>query len=389
MKELKPHQLKAVRELSNGKILKGGTGSGKTLTAMRYYWDRERPKDVYVITTARKRDELDWQKEAASFGITNERTELAGKLTVDSWNNIKRYADVKDAFFIFDEQRLVGSGAWARAFIKLSKANSWILLTATPGDTWMDYIPVFVANGFYKNRTDFIRQHVVYNTRTKFPKVDRYVDVGRLVAQRHSLLVEMRFVRHTVPHTEVITVDYDKEMFNAVWNDRWHVYEERPLKDVGEMCAVARRVVNTHPSRLNTMWELRGQHPRLIIFYNFNYELDILRTLADDVELAEWNGHKHEAVPTTEEWVYLVQYTAGAEAWNCTTTDTLSMYSLPYSYRQFVQSYGRIDRMDTPYIDLWYKLVRSNSPIDKMIWRALTEKRNFNESEVSNMSGSW
>lgn len=383
MKTLYPEQRKALDRLSNGKILKGGTGSGKTITAMTYYWERERPKNVYVITTARKRDDLDWQREAASFGIMNERTELAGKLTVDSWNNIARYKDVKDSFFIFDEQRLVGSGAWSRVFLKIAKSNSWILLTATPGDSWLDYVPVFVANGYYKNRTEFKREHCVYNTYSKFPKIDRYINVGRLVKQRNDLLVEMRVVRHTIPHTKVIETQFDKDLFNTIWVDRWHIYEDRPLKDVGEMFRVARQLSNSDPSRLDAIWNLRSQHKKLITFYNFNYELDILRTLADDVEVAEWNGQKHEGIPTTDEWVYLVQYTAGAEAWDCIQTDAMALYSLPYSYKQFTQSYGRIDRLDTPFIDLYYYVLRSNSLIDKHVWKAIVEKRNFNESELS------
>ena len=129
------------------------------------------------------------------------------------------------------------------------------------------------------------------------------------------------------------------------------------------------------------MSELFDKHDRAIIFYNYDYELMILRSLAEmkNIKYAEWNGKKHEELPTGEKWLYFVQYTAGAEGWNCITTDTIIFYSQNYSYKMTEQAEGRIDRMNTPYKDLYYYHVRSNAPIDIAILRALKEKRNFNE----------
>lgn len=366
--------------MANGKILWGGVGSGKSRTAVAYYVKNEVPRDVYVITTAKKRDSLDWVHEFSEVAVSKEATAFGGALVVDSWNNIGKYAEVKDAFFIFDEQRLVGSGHWTRVFIKIAKKNHWILLTATPGDTWLDYIPVFVANGFYKNRTEFKREHVVYNSYSKFPKVDRYVNVGKLVKLRHTLLVEMPMIRHTVRKFTYVDCDYDKDLLDKVLRDRWHVYEERPLRDVAEMFLVMRKVVNSDASRLDAISTLLDCQPRLICFYNFDYELDLLRSLGDCVTVAEWNGHKHEAIPSGDAWLYLVQYSAGAEGWNCTDTDSMAFYSLTYSYKLFHQAQGRIDRLNTPYSLLNYTVLKSKSVIDLAVLRALKSKENFNES---------
>ncbi|MDB5716277.1 MAG: hypothetical protein JWO15_3674 [Sphingomonadales bacterium] len=381
--DLYPHQQKAVEQLGNGKILRGGVGTGKSKTAVAYYMAREAPRDVVVITTAKKRDALDWEREFVAYGVykTADAT-VAGVLTVDSWNNIERYVDVKDAFFIFDEQRLVGAGSWTKSFLRIARANHWILLSATPGDTWLDYIPVFVANGFYKNRTEFKREHVIYTYYSKFPKVDRYIGVNKLVKHRDSILVEMPYLRHTVRHTTHITVPFNKELFEKAREKRWHVFEERPLRDIAELYSVMRKVVNCDASRLEKVRELIEKHPRLIVFYSFDYELVILRGLAaDDIPVAEWNGHKHQEVPTGDRWVYLVQYVAGAEGWNCITTDTVVFYSLTYSYKTFHQAHGRIDRLNTPYTDLNYYVLRSKSYIDSAIWKSLQNKENFNESK--------
>lgn len=381
--DLYPHQQEAVDKLHNGAILWGGVGTGKSLVAAAYYIKNEAPKDVYVITTAKKRDSLDWKGEFAKYGVGGVDATVAGVLTVDSWNNIGKYKGVINAFFIFDEQRLVGSGTWVDAFVKIAQNNHWILLSATPGDTWLDYIPVFVANGFYKNRSEFKREHVVYKTFSKFPKVDRYTGVGRLVRLRNQILVEMPYHRHTVRHSEDILVDYDVDLWNMVVKRKWHPWENRPLRAVTELFWAMRKVVNSSPSRIQKLMDLTRKHPRLIVFYNFDYELESLRQCASSLPIAEWNGHKHEAVPKSHSWLYLVQYAAGAEGWNCTATDAMVFYSLTYSYKMWHQAHGRIDRMNTPHHQLYYYTLVSDSMIDKAILRALMGKRNFNERDYT------
>lgn len=384
MPELYPHQEKAVREMANGKVLWGGVGTGKSLAAMAYYMQNEAPRDVYVITTAKKRDSLDWEGEAALYGVGKAKdATVAGVLTVDSWNNINKYTEIKDAFFIFDEQRLVGAGAWVKAFLKIAKTNRWILLSATPGDTWLDYIPIFVANGYFKNRTEFKREHVVYNSYSKFPKVERYLGTGKLLKLRNQLLVHMPYRKHTERVVETIFVEHDKELLKKVVKERWHVYENRPIRDIAELFGVMRKVVNSAPSRMESLRTILSTHQRVIVFYNFDYELEILRGLSNSVQVAEWNGHKHEPIPTGDSWVYLVQYTAGAEGWNCTTTDCMVFYSLNYSYRLFEQAQGRIDRLNTPYQKLLYYVLKSDSAIDSAVWKALKRKENFNYSDKS------
>lgn len=356
------------------------------MVAAEYYENTHSSKNVYVITTAKKRDSLDWQKEFARRGIgqTPDST-VAGVLTVDSWNNIGKYIRVKNAFFIFDEQRLVGSGGWVKSFLKISTTNSWILLSATPGDTWLDYIPVFIANGFYPNRTAFKTEHVVYKSHIKFPVVERYVNAGKLVRLRNQILVDMPYERHTTRHTLKSLVKFNQEQMKMVVKSRWNPFSDQPLRGAAEMFMVMRKVVNSDPSRLEKLKEILEKHPKLIVFYNFDYELGILRTLKDwkGLEVREWNGHKHEDLPDSERWVYLVQYTAGAEGWECTTTNAMVFYSQTYSYKILEQAYGRIDRLNTPFVDLYYYIMLSESTIDRAIRRALGEKRDFNERDLS------
>lgn len=392
------YQMDAIKNLRNGCILCGGVGSGKSRTSLAYYYlqnggqvntntyvPMKDPCDLYIITTARKRDTKEWEGELTPFLMSPnpEQNYYKNKIVIDSWNNIKKYKDTKDAFFIFDEQRVVGNGTWVKSFLKIAKANRWILLSATPGDTWTDYIPVFLANGFYKNRTEFCREHVVYSRFSKYPKIDRYINTGRLIRLRNKILVDMDFKRNTIAHHEDIWCEYDRERYKAAGKDRWDPFKNEPIRDAGSLCYVWRKIVNIDCSRLLKVQEIAKKHPRVIIFYNFDYELELLRSLyyGEDVEIAEWNGHKHQEIPSSERWVYLVQYTAGCEGWNCIKTDTIIFYSQNYSYKVMEQASGRIDRLNTPFRDLWYYHLKSHSGIDLAISKALTQKKKFNEGK--------
>ena len=378
--KLDPHQKTALAKLEDGNILWGGVGSGKSRVGLAYYMLTENHEDIYVITTAKKRDSMDWATEAARFGIGRERNAtLAGVMTVDSWNNLHKYVNVKNAFFIFDEQRLVGGGKWVKSFLKIVKQNRWIMLSATPGDTWLDYIPVFIANGFYRNRTEFKHEHVIYAPFSKYPKVERYVNVQRLVRQRNQILVHMPYPTEKVKHPINVWCEFDEITMARVSHGRWNIFEDKPIRDIADLFHQMRKVTNTDPTRLKAVWELLAKHPRLIIFYNFDYELAILRTLkeSEDRAYAEWNGHKHQELPDTDEWIYVVQYAAGAEGWNCTTTNATCFWSLTYSYKLWAQAHGRIDRINTPYEDLYYYTLRSKATIDHAIWRSLKSKKSF------------
>ena len=392
------YQLDAVNRMKNGCILCGGVGSGKSRTALAYYYKEQggkigtnryipmqNPRDLYIITTARKRDTKEWQEEFGIFRISDnpDCNFYRNKVVVDSWNNIKKYKDVYGAFFIFDEQRVVGSGAWVKAFLNITRKNDWILLSATPGDTWQDYIPVFVANGFYKNKTEFCREHIVYSRFTKYPKVDHYINTGRLIRLRNDILVDMDFHRNTIAHHEDIYCGYDISMYKDVTKLRWNPYTNQPIANAADLCRTWRKIVNSDESRQIALLELFEKHPKMIVFYNFDYELDILRGLyyGENVQIAEWNGHRHEPIPGGSKWIYLVNYTAGAEGWNCVTTDTIIFYSQNYSYKIMQQAAGRIDRLNTRFVDLYYYHFKSRSGIDLAISRALSQKRNFNEGK--------
>lgn len=461
--QLYDYQLDAIKRMRNGCILCGGVGTGKSRTALSYYYinqggdlskpvrkeknkffpdnllltfdytKMESPKDLYIITTARKRDTLEWDSEMGLFLISSipESHKLyKNKIIVDSWNNISKYSDIKDSFFIFDEQRVVGSGTWVNAFLKIAKNNDWILLSATPGDTWSDYIPVFLANGFYRNKTEFAREHIVYSRFTKYPSIDRYINTGRLIRLRDRILIDMEIKRRTVSHHEDLYCSYDISKYKRTIRERVDPYKQayilcdeydegallvgfdidisevdpimdgwqfepengmyvrlvnKPIQTASELCYILRKIVNSDESRQIKLLELFEKHPKLIVFYNFTYELDILKNIyyGENVEIAEWNGQKHQEIPSSEKWVYLVQWTAGAEGWNCIKTDTIVFYSQNYSFKMTEQARGRIDRLNSPYTDLFYYYLKSRSGIDLAISKALTNKKKFNERKFA------
>lgn len=386
---LRDYQLEALGKLRTGSILCGKVGSGKSRTALAWYYilcggdvntarytKMKDPKDLYIITTARKRDTLEWEEEFIPFKIS---------ATVDSWNNIKKYREVKNAVFIFDEQRVVGSGAWVKSFLKIVRNNTWILLSATPGDRWTDYIPVFVANGFYRNRTEFNREHCIFSRFTSYPKITGYRNQGLLMKHKNDILVPMRFERDVQRIHEQFITTYDPIVYRDIFKKRWNPWTNSPVVNAAELCQCLRKLVNSDISRANAVLTIMQYHEKAIIFYNYDYELEILRSLAygPDTAVAEWNGHKHEPIPDCEQWVYLVQYTAGSEGWNCVSCDTIIFFSQNYSYRTMVQAAGRTDRLNSPYDTLYYFHLKSDAPIDKAISRALATKKDFNERDFA------
>lgn len=395
MVNLYPHQLSAIDKMHNGCILVGGVGSGKSITSLAYYMHNvchgtyfeasdSNMKDLYVITTARKRDSHEWERDMCHFLLSTNKEAMKYSINVivDSWNNVHKYSDVENAFFIFDEQRVVGSGSWSKTFIKIAKKNEWILLSATPGDTWTDYIPVFIANGFYRNRSQFVREHVVFSRFAKYPKIQSYMNVDKLSDLRSLILVPMKFERDTIPHRSFVGTRRDEDLYRATVSTLKDPYSGEPLMDAGGLCRALRKIVNSDESRPAVIRQLMKDHPKVIIFYNYNYELEILRNLSKEnrIPSAEWNGEKHEPVPKCDKWMYLVQYTAGAEGWNCIDTDTIIFYSLNYSYKIMTQAAGRIDRLNTPFTDLYYYYLVAPG-IDQSIRSALGCKKKFNEED--------
>ena len=399
--QLKDYQIEAIDKLKNGSILCGGVGSGKSRVSIAYFfnkvcmgkiaYDNNRitrlpicPRDLYIITTAKKRDSKEWEKECSEFGLsTVTKNSICGiQVTIDSWNNIKKYKDVYGAFFIFDEQRVVGKGSWVKAFLKITRKNQWILASATPGDKWEDYIPVFIANGFYKNKSQFTNEHCIYSRYTKYPKIEKYVNEKKLLEYRKNILVTMRDDRITVRHRNDIMCEYDRDNYRRIFRDRWDIYDNCPIQETGKLFYLMRKVVNSDISRLNNLIPIFERHKKLIIFYNHSYELLLIRQWCEDNDIlyTEWNGEKHQEILDTDEWIYIVQYTAGCEGWNCITTNAIIFYSQSYSYKQTEQAAGRIDRINTPFKDLYYYFFRSYAPIDLAIYKALKQKKNFNES---------
>lgn len=397
--KVKPYQQDAVDRMKNGCILNAGVGTGKSFMGLLYYWTEvcdgvytddeykpmKNPRPLLIITTPKKRDSLEWEKDMLPFLLSPDDDanpySSDAPVRIDSWQNIKKYTNVVGYFVIFDENCLSSWGTWTKSFLKIAKKNQWILLTATPGDNWSDYIPVFIANGFYKNKTEFKENHIIMNPFTRYPSIKGYFNQGKLMKYRKQITVTVNDSRITIPIHKDIRCDYDKETEKLVLRNRWHPFEDRPLRDATEMAVVMRKIAFGDYSRIDKCKELHEVNPRIIIFYDYDFELDMLVEMCETegYVYAQWNGHKHDPIPDEARWLYLVQYTAGNAAWNCISTNCMIFFNDNYSYKKMKQAAGRIDRLNTPYHELFYYHLTSSSFIDKRIKKTLLDKSAFND----------
>lgn len=394
---LKPEQQEAVDKLQSGMILVANTGAGKSRTGIYWYFKEnggafinddyqpmKDPKDLYIITTANKRDTHDWDRELSLYLLSTdpEVNYYHNKVVVNSWQQIAKYKDISDAYFLFDEDHLTGSGAWVKTFLRIAQHNKWIILTATPGDKYEDYGPVFVANGYFRSIYEFKQKHLVYDYRPGWPRFVKCIGTTRLDRLKQRIIVRMNYEHDAEVHEKDILCEFDKELYKVVVKRRWDPYRNAPIENASQFCYCLRKITNLDESRIEACKQIVNEKNRVIIFYNHDPELELLKSVywGKDISVAELNGHAHEAIPSTPKWVYLVNYAAGAEAWECTKTDTVIFYSLNYSYKTMVQAAGRIDRRNTPFSDLYYYRLKSRAPIDLAIEKCLKEKKTFNEN---------
>lgn len=400
--ELRDFQKDCVAQLRSGKVLAAGVGAGKSVMALYWYVStqcrtrRSRNQvgelfrilkgspDLVVITTAKKRDSGEWSEEFARFALKEGVNHGMGgvTVTVDSWNNIGKYVDAdRNTVFIFDEQRAIGHGAWSKAFVRIARSHPWIMLSATPADDWKDWCPVMVADGFYRNRTDFFRRHAIYSRYTTYPKITSWYDTHQLEVVRDRILVTCEVPRQTERHDIELGTGYNKTAVKTMMKERVDPETGEPFMNASQLCYAIRKVVNCDPSRMDMARDVFEDHGRVIVFYSLRAELELIHMAAGMAGISEvgaYNGSTHDEVPTGNRWVYAVQYNAGAEGWNCTTCNTILFWDLPYSYRQLEQAKGRIDRLNTPYRNLFYYSMTSNAKIDLAIKRALRLKKDFN-----------
>lgn len=398
--KLFPYQEDALKRMHNGCILCGGTGTGKSITSLAYIYTKElhgsiklngkgewKPpkvnKDIYIITVASKRDKGEWEDELCRFGLSTDisRSVNGIKVTIDSWNRIQHYKKVYGAVFIFDEDKVTGSGKWAKTFLYISRRNRWIILSATPGDKMIEYLYVFLANGFYKNKQEFIAKHVIRKPYVPYFDIQDYIRKPVLEKHRREVLVIMKRDTDISIVNHNIVCDYDRKKYKDVWARRWDIYEQKPIEETGKLLSLIRRVVNEDPDRVLKLKSVLAHQAKVIIFYNYNFELEILRKVCSELHftIGEHNGQKHTEVPNTKKWVYICQYNSAGEGWNCVTTNQMIFYSLSYSYKAMKQAAGRINRINTSFKELHYYILQSKAPIDVAILRALSQKRDFNE----------
>lgn len=371
----KDYQKRAINQMHNGCILCGGVGAGKSLTSLGYI-DKVYPSGtVYIITPARKRNTGEWFDDIRKNDMDETR------FVVDSWNNLSKYKDVKDAFFLFDEQKVSGKGTWAKSLIRIAKSNQWILLSATPGDTYDDYATVLIANGFVRNRTTWYDEYCVTKSQPFFHIVDhKNKDVIDMMIRRIFIKMDYQSDKKRIERVIPIQARSAGEEKEILMTHK-APGAQMPFTTFAAAIAYVRMNCYDKSKKTEALRKIIEKHKKIIVFYNFLSEkLEIERAAIDaNVTINFYNGQRHDPIPDTDEWVYGVQYNSGAEAWNCITTNAMVFYSPNYSYKTMEQAHGRIDRVNSPYECLYYYMLLNELNIDNKVMNALSSKKDFNE----------
>lgn len=390
-------QEEVIQEIEgNSKILELGTGSGKTLISLQEYLDHHSQHPLLIICPNSKFREGGWDREVAviekHYGVKIDYevipySHLWTKRKVPKKPTYKtndKLGDYKGRFIIFDEIHFVKNptserGKTAQLLIKNSKG--FLGLSATPlSNGWEDSMNYFIMFGMAKNKTSFIREYA--------SGLDHYYKPygwkGDLLSPMWEAISIFRD-KHDMTDLPKLTLQdvYFKKStrYSKILKDR--ICEDIVYDTVPKLYAGLRQYANLkHKGEyLNEL--LEGTSENVVVFYNFNTELDeIMKAIPKGKKVFIANG-KGYSIPQKGKWgnvknsVSVVQYQSGGTGIEMQYAYTVVFFSPTYSYQDYEQSMGRVYRTGQEENVTAY-LFKTRGTVETAIWKSLEKKKDFN-----------
>lgn len=384
-------QRQLLNSIEENYIIAADTGTGKTMMAIHHYLKHNTGEPLLILAPPQKIKEGGWQREL-DFVASHYNIEIP--YDIISYGVLsKRWKEYKDWFLVMDECHYVKNPTSQRgkAAINLTKqSTNFLLLSATPSSNgWGDTIAYMIMFGYYKNKTQFLKEHAVYN-RIDYGNgpvnvVSDYRDQEKLqkLYQSFSIKLAKEDCLDLPPLVfEKVHFKPSKE-YNIIKKDR--VLGEELFDNISKLQHGLRFYANQADKLKYTEMLLEGTEENVIIFYNYKQENEELKKIAKKLKkkVFEVSGSKTN-LPDKEKWtslknsVTIVQYQAGAAGIELQYANIVIFHTPTYSYQDYEQALGRAYRNGQTKKVTVYQYITKNT-IETSIYQALAAKKDFTE----------
>lgn len=382
-------------------------GLGKTFIGserLRLYGERV---NIVVCQKSKIKDWCEHFKEHytdyAVFDLTNKKDMQAfmiypiykciGIINYELAYRREELRKLKDFTMMLDESSMIKNETAKRTkFILSLKPSHTILLSGTPTDGKYEFLySQLRLLGWKITKTAYYNRYIKTELRSyggpMFRVVTGYKNVSELKAKLKEYgavfakaeevikLPEKTFIKEY----STVSSDYKKFM-----KDRIIKIDDKELTGDSTLSKrlYARMLCSAYSKdKISRLIDLvNSTSDRVIIFYNFNTELEALRKVLFDRPISIVNGQVKDlkAYENNDNSVTLIQYQAGAMGLNLQKANRIIYFSLPERSELFEQSKARICRIGQEK-QCYYHIMMCHKSVEEKIYECLLMRKDYTD----------
>ena len=382
-------------------------GLGKTFIGserLRLYGERV---NIVVCQKSKIKDWCEHFKEHytdyAVFDLTNKKDMQAfmiypiykciGIINYELAYRREELRQLKDFTMMLDESSMIKNETAKRTkFILSLKPSHTILLSGTPTDGKYEFLySQLRLLGWKITKTAYYNRYIKTELRSyggpMFRVVTGYKNVSELKAKLKEYgavfakaeevikLPEKKFIKEY----STVSSDYKKFM-----KDRVIKIDDKELTGDSTLSKrlYARMLCSAYSKdKIARLIDLvNSTSDRVIIFYNFNTELEVLRKVLFDRPISIVNGQVKDLkeYENNDNSVTLIQYQAGAMGLNLQKANRIIYFSLPERSELFEQSKARICRIGQEK-QCYYHIMMCHKSVEEKIYECLLMRKDYTD----------